>query len=113
LKPNPEDADISYQLKKLLEPEIENPHLHHLFYDVEMPLVKVLREIEQERIAIDTAALTGFSKELDERWIELDEQIKEFNKRMYAITSTPLIVVFICNILGIFWHDKIHIQTHS
>ena len=82
-----EDADITYQLKKLLEPEIEKPHLHHLFYDVEMPLAKVLKEIEQEGIAIDTAALTAFSKELDERLIELDQQIKELAGEAFNIDS--------------------------
>jgi DNA polymerase-1 len=82
-----EDADITYQLKKLLEPEIEKPHLHHLFYDVEMPLAKVLKEIEQEGIAIDTAALTAFSKELDQRLIELDQQIKELAGEAFNIDS--------------------------
>jgi DNA polymerase-1 len=70
-----EDADITFQLKQLLEPEIQKPHLYQLFYDMEMPLVKVLKDIEQEGIAIDTAALDQFSKELDLRITELDQEI--------------------------------------
>jgi hypothetical protein len=70
-----EDADITFQLKQLLEPEIQKPHLYHLFYDMEMPLVQVLKDIEQEGIAIDTAALDQFSKELDSRITELDQEI--------------------------------------
>jgi DNA polymerase-1 len=37
-----EDADITFQLKEILAPEVEKPHLKHLFYDMEMPLVRVL-----------------------------------------------------------------------
>ena len=70
-----EDADITFQLKQILEPEIQKPHLYHLFYEMEMPLVTVLKDIEQEGIAIDTAALDQFSKELDVRIIELDKEI--------------------------------------
>jgi DNA polymerase-1 len=82
-----EDADITYQLKKLLEPEIEKPHLHHLFYEVEMPLVKVLKDIEQEGIAIDVPALNAFSKELDERLIDLENQIKELAGEPFNLDS--------------------------
>jgi DNA polymerase-1 len=42
---------------------------------MEMPLVQVLKDIEQEGIAIDTAALDQFSKELDLRITELDQEI--------------------------------------
>ncbi|MFM7006815.1 MAG: DNA polymerase I [Flavobacteriales bacterium] len=82
-----EDADITFQLKQLLEPEIQKPHLYHLFYEMEMPLVTVLKDIEHEGIAIDTAALSSFSKELDERLIELDEQIKDLAGEAFNIDS--------------------------
>ena len=38
-----EDADITFQLKQIFAPEIEKPHLKDLFYNVEMPLMEVLR----------------------------------------------------------------------
>ena len=82
-----EDADITFQLKKLLAPEIEKPHLRDLFYNVEMPLVQVLKEIEQEGIAIDTTALSSFSKELDERLIELNMQIKDLAGDAFNLDS--------------------------
>ena len=43
-----EDADITYQLKKLFETEIEKPHLKSLFENVEMPLMYVLKDMEIE-----------------------------------------------------------------
>ena len=82
-----EDADITFQLKHLLEPEIQKPHLYHLFYDMEMPLVQVLKDIEQEGIAIDTAALDQFSKELDSRITELDQEILDAAGENFNIDS--------------------------
>src|SRR5690554_7059334 len=37
-----EDADITWQLKELFEPEIQKDHLKDLFYEIEMPLSEVL-----------------------------------------------------------------------
>jgi DNA polymerase-1 len=82
-----EDADITYQLKQILEPEIQKPHLYQLFYEMEMPLVAVLKDIEQEGIAIDTHALDQFSKELDQRIIELDHLITDAAGETFNIDS--------------------------
>lgn len=82
-----EDADITFQLKQILEPEIQKPHLYHLFYEMEMPLVTVLKDIEQEGIAIDTAALDQFSKELDVRITELDKEILSAAGETFNIDS--------------------------
>ena len=71
-----EDADITLQLKTLFEPEIQKPHLSDLFYKMEMPLVKVLKDMEFEGISIDVPALIEYSKELDNTLIRLDQEIK-------------------------------------
>ena len=71
-----EDADITFQLKQLFEPEIQKPHLSELFYKMEMPLVKVLKDMEFEGISIDVPALIDYSKELDETLFRLDAEIK-------------------------------------
>ncbi len=72
-----EDADITLQLKHIFEKEIKKPHLKDLFYDMEMPLVEVLMEMEEEGITIDSKALAEYSKELESTLIDLDYQIKE------------------------------------
>ncbi|MCF8408121.1 MAG: DNA polymerase I [Crocinitomicaceae bacterium] len=71
-----EDADITFQLKQILEPEIQKDHLKELFYRMEMPLVEVLKDMEQEGIAIDVKALQDYSKELEKTLLRLDEEIK-------------------------------------
>jgi DNA polymerase-1 len=100
-----EDADITFQLKKVLAPEIEKPHLRDLFYNVEMPLVRVLKEIEHEGIAIDTEALSSFSQELDARLIELDQQIKDLAGEAFNIDSPKQ--------LGEILFDKLKISSKA
>ena len=70
-----EDADITMQLKSVLTPEIEKPHLNPLFFAMEMPLVRVLSHMEEEGIAIDVPALKTYGKELEETLVILHEEI--------------------------------------
>ncbi|MFT4602699.1 MAG: DNA polymerase-1, partial [Arenicella sp.] len=60
-----EDADITWQLKQKFEPEIQKEHLKALFYDMEMPLVRVLKDMEMQGINLDVPALRTFSEELE------------------------------------------------
>lgn len=72
-----EDADITFQLKKLFEQEIEQPHLKSLFENVEMPLMYVLKNMEVEGINIDVAALKTFGAELNDDLVRLKSAIIE------------------------------------
>jgi DNA polymerase-1 len=79
-----EDADITFQLKQLFEPEIQKPHLHDLFYNMEMPLVHVLKEMEETGVAIDVDGLKSYSKSLENDLTSLEIEIRsaagvEFN----------------------------------
>jgi DNA polymerase-1 len=59
-----EDADITFQLKTIFEPEINKGHLKKLFYEVEMPISMVLKDMEETGINLDVTALNIYSKEL-------------------------------------------------
>ena len=72
-----EDADITFQLKQLFEPQIQKEHLKELFYEMEMPLVEVLKDMEEEGIAIDVKALVAYSKQMEITLTELEKNIKE------------------------------------
>lgn len=72
-----EDADVTMQLKELFEPEIQKEHLKELFYNMEMPLIDVLKSMEQEGIAIDSEGLKRYSEELAETLVELEAGIKK------------------------------------
>lgn len=71
-----EDADVTFQLKQLFAPQIEKEHLKHLFWDIEMPLVKVLAKMENEGVAIDVDHLKNYSKQLETEIVELEKQIR-------------------------------------
>ncbi|MGB1102460.1 MAG: DNA polymerase I [Crocinitomicaceae bacterium] len=72
-----EDSDITWQLKQIFEPEIQKPHLKDLFYEIEMPLAKVLKDMEMEGIRMDVPGLTIFSQELGDELEKLEKNIKE------------------------------------
>lgn len=82
-----EDADITYQLKRLFEKEIEKDHLKTLFWDVEMPLMYVLSDMEKEGIAIDAKGLEEYSKELGVTLDRLDKEITEAAGMSFNIDS--------------------------
>lgn len=70
-----EDADITLQLKKELEKEIQEHGLTELFENMEMLLMPILQKMENEGIAIDTPYLKNMSVEFAEELIKLQEQI--------------------------------------
>lgn len=79
-----EDADITLQLKYVLEKEISKNDLDFLCYKVEMPLVHVLAEIESNGVWIDRAALNEISESMTGKLTELEKEIQilagtEFN----------------------------------
>ena len=52
-----EDADITLQLKNVLEPKLKSVDAEKLFWEIEMPLVPVLADMELHGVRLDTAAL--------------------------------------------------------
>ena len=70
-----EDADITFQLKQILEKEIIENELENLFYNIEMPLMKVLAIIEQNGVRIDSDALAQSSEILTAEMKEIEAEI--------------------------------------
>jgi len=60
-----EDADITLQLKQVLEPQIKAKEVEKVFNEVESPLVSVLTDMEYEGVKVDVEFLREYSKELD------------------------------------------------
>src|SRR5690606_24862397 len=79
-----EDADITYRLYELFGPLLKKENLEDLFYKVEMPLMKVLAEMELKGIALDRQWLEQESKDLENDLKALETTIfslagEEFN----------------------------------
>jgi DNA polymerase-1 len=60
-----EDADITLQLKKIFVPLLIEKEVEKVFNEVEVPLVKVLADMEYEGVRIDTGFLNDYSKQLE------------------------------------------------
>ncbi len=75
-----EDADVTLQLKEVLEPKLRELELEDLFYKVEMPLVKVLADMEYEGINLDVEFLHKFSE-------ELEKDIERLRKEIYELAG--------------------------
>ena len=72
-----EDADITLQLKNVLEPLIKTKEVEDVFYKIENPLVKVLTEMEFEGIAIDINFLKEYSSQLEKEAKKFEENVYE------------------------------------
>lgn len=72
-----EDADITLQLKYKLAPELKSGQLESLFKDIEMPLLRVLVEMEDTGVSLDTEALKVYSIQLVEHIAKLEASIIE------------------------------------
>lgn len=72
-----EDADITFQLKKLFEEKLKETNTEKLFWEIEMPLLPVLEKMEREGVNLDVNALEDFSKELETDLVKLESDIKE------------------------------------
>ena len=70
-----EDADVTMQLKVILEKELEKDGTMELFRNVEMPLVRVLAYMERNGVRIDTESLKETSRLFTERMKSIEEQI--------------------------------------
>jgi DNA polymerase-1 len=70
-----EDADITLQLKEILEKELEKQSMHDLFYNIEMPLIKVLAEMEISGIKVDAEAMKQLSEEMSKKLITIEQEI--------------------------------------
>ena len=70
-----EETDIVFQLKEVLESLLKEDKLIELYYSVELPLVKVLVDMERKGVRIDESFLRDMSKRLDREISKLIEQI--------------------------------------
>ena len=82
-----EDADITLQLKNKLEPELKKRECERLFYDIEMPLMPVLAEMEMTGVCLDTDALKETSKDLTARMNDIEARIYELAGEHFNISS--------------------------
>ena len=82
-----EDADITLQLKNNFVPKLIEHELEKLFNEVELPLIKVLANIEREGINIDVPALKEFSLQLQNDISIVEAEIQSFAGTKFNVSS--------------------------
>ena len=82
-----EDADITLKLKNVFEKELKKEGLEPLFYSIEMPLIRVLAEMEITGVRVDTEALHQSSILLTEKVLQLEQEIYQLAGTEFNVSS--------------------------
>ncbi|AVR45255.1 DNA polymerase I [Christiangramia fulva] len=82
-----EDADVTLQLKNFFEKELEEAETRKLFNEIEIPLVKVLADMELEGINLDEEFLKSLSAALTSDIKQLEENIYKAAGEEFLISS--------------------------
>ena len=82
-----EDADITLRLKNKLEAELKKYGCEELFYQIEMPLMPVLAQMEMNGVCLDTESLKETSKVFTDRMNEIEARIYELAGEQFNIAS--------------------------
>jgi DNA polymerase-1 len=82
-----EDADVTFKLKQILENELKENGLEKLFYEIEMPLLKVLATMERTGVRIDSEALRQSSEILTDEMLKLEKEIHQIAGYEFNVSS--------------------------
>jgi DNA polymerase-1 len=82
-----EDADITFQLKEHFSNELKDANIQKLFTDIELPLLRVLADMEAEGINLDEAFLNSLSGDLESDIASLEKNIYEEAGEEFNIAS--------------------------
>ncbi|MEC7263880.1 MAG: DNA polymerase I, partial [Bacteroidota bacterium] len=82
-----EDADVTFQLAQHFAPELKETETDKLFTDIEVPLLRVLADMEREGINLDEEYLKELSKQLDIDILHLEKKVYELAGEEFNIAS--------------------------
>jgi len=74
------DAEATFSLYEIFKPALKHQKMDKLFYEIEMPLIEVLIEMEMNGVSIDEKLLSQISK-------DTEKQLKELETHIYAISG--------------------------
>ncbi len=96
-----EDADITWRLKQVLEPQVREAGLDALLRKIEVPLVPVLADMEFNGVALDSKVLARMSNRLGNRLMELTGEIHAAAGHEFNIDSPKQLGVVLFDELGL------------
>jgi DNA polymerase-1 len=83
-----EDADYTYRLRGALAPQIHKNQLDDLYYNIELPLVKVLAAVEEAGIKVNADFLEALSKKTENSLVDITKNIYKIAGGEFNINST-------------------------
>ncbi|MDD2200184.1 MAG: DNA polymerase I, partial [Bacteroidales bacterium] len=99
-----EDADLTFQLKDEIDPELDRYSMRELFETVEMPLIPVLVHMEKAGVKLNTDVLKNYAGVLREQIIKIEKEIFELSGEEFNISSPKQ--------LGQVLFEKLKIDTN-
>jgi DNA polymerase-1 len=81
------DADYTFRLVELYKPQLKTQGLDKLFYELEIPLVPVIVQLERAGVMLDVAALASLSEKINARMKELETQVYEMCGGEFNLSS--------------------------
>jgi DNA polymerase-1 len=96
-----EDAALSYELKTVLFPKLEENGMEDVYFDIEMPLIEVLCDMEEAGIRIDADMLLAMSEELASEIESLQRRIFFLAGEEFNISSPKQLSMILFHRLGL------------
>ncbi len=100
-----EDADLTLQLKKAIDPELDQAGVRRLFNEVEMPLVHVLADMEMTGVKINPEELNRYAEILRHQIIDIEREIFTLAGEEFNISSPKQ--------LGVILFEKLKIDPNA
>ena len=94
-------AEIFFRARKVMEERLAENEQNSLFYDMEMPLIYVLADMEKYGIKVDKAALLAYQKRLGESLDGMEEEIYALAGEKFNINSPKQLGVILFEKLGL------------
>ena len=96
-----EDADVTWRLRRALEPELDASDLRAIFADVEMPLVGVLADMEEAGVRLDVPFLVKLSKRMEKELAEVQAAAWKAAGEEFNLASPKQIAELLFGKLGL------------
>jgi DNA polymerase-1 len=101
-----EDADVTYRIFRKLGRKIYENEMEKLFYEIEMPLIDVLSEMELNGVYFDEEYLKELSKKYQEKMDEIKEKVFEIAGETFNLNSSTQVAYILFEKLNIAPYKK-------
>jgi len=90
-----------YKLYELLSGELKKQNLEKLFYEVEMPLVRILSKMQNDGVKVDINILNDLLGEVDKKIVVIKKKIFQIAGKEFNLNSPKQLRVVLFEELGI------------